>query len=964
MNVYNGSMGALEQIFGPTSLDNWVPLNVKLMDRLSDLYDKSYPVRTVITKLQDETVEGGVSVRYIGEKGEEITRAELKQQIIDIRNIKVEKGDKNKPKLEKIRSTITSTVAAAAADNDDDNNSKNTKKSTDKSQKSSSSSSSSLKDGKNRTNNKNKKAKKSKKRKREREQQQQQQQHIGHPWPWTQKDDMSEREQTRLINALKEAIKYGCLFGLVPVMLDPNYPSSILVPQVKEGRFIARLDSDGSLEVGWQRRSHGIGIETVDPNEDVHVFIWANAVPSIGDKFPFNTPLQSLLTDIYRERELVAGDTQATFELNVPPLILQENPRSDRSQDSQMIINHVIDETLNDPLGQGAGNGPGGTSSLTPSQKAFRRFDSGGLVREYRNRLAADQEFARHGFRWEIDDHTGDLVEVQRTQNWQRAAYLTPSGWMATSAFVKPTLRTDLLAHREDLNQKVANAYGVPSSIAFGDTVGSRFAKKARGLSTHVSGGSASSHMGVGLEDDACDKMRKTIAKTRKELSDFYAFAHYRLIWNSEAFALSRDVAWGEHNLENDSESTLAMKRQLELMGKSLRVAWYANERKKIRETNALLRASMVAKLASKHWKDQILEREIDALKGIVSGLREDSSEGGYLPAQSLHLMEKQGEGFTSMSTEVLRAPDDDGDITDLPREERERERKQRKLNPTPRAPLTHELEDEARIEQERIQWSKMDPNRYAEQISDKVRRTRQEGRHVSGYTTMLVNPQSVDKTYQRRALTEELPSFTDALSKAEKIVSERIKAMKRLERKKKMLHPVSGDKGDGKVKLIWRIPPKPNWTSFGQATLDGIMNAKFFQYMYLLHMGFDPSKMTGVIADTDPFGINSPRLMAVRSLKDDANKAKEKQREQDRVEKEKIRQKERKEKEAQRQKELKEKEKQRQKERKEKQQEGAVEEDVNKKRKAEDETKEQESSVKGKKNKKKERPRKKQRQK
>ena len=82
------------------------------------------------------------------------------------------------------------------------------------------------------------------------------------------------KEQHVLV-ALRRTIVYSILFGLVPVMVDPEYPDTIRVPKADSGQFVARVDKKGKVEVGWQW-SHSIltGDDSHEPAKDVMVYIW------------------------------------------------------------------------------------------------------------------------------------------------------------------------------------------------------------------------------------------------------------------------------------------------------------------------------------------------------------------------------------------------------------------------------------------------------------------------------------------------------------------------------------------------------------------------------------------------------------------------------------------------------------------------------------------------------------------
>jgi len=126
-------------------------------------------------------------------------------------------------------------------------------------------------------------------------------------------------DQARLLTTLKQAMRYGMLFGLVPAALDRQHPGSIWVPPVKSGRFVARMDTHGVIEVGWQWRERGLGSDSAAPDRDVWVFVWDDRYPDVGSSAPFDSVLQPLMPELMWEQELVETDTQVRGSLPLPP---------------------------------------------------------------------------------------------------------------------------------------------------------------------------------------------------------------------------------------------------------------------------------------------------------------------------------------------------------------------------------------------------------------------------------------------------------------------------------------------------------------------------------------------------------------------------------------------------------------------------------------------------------------------
>lgn len=655
---------------------------------------------------------------------------------------------------------------------------------------------------------------------------------------------LSPAAHARLVSALNRAILYGILYGLVPVMVDTDHPESLRVPPITAGCFVARMHPNGKVDVGWQWHQDGMYTDSSGPDPKVWVFVWEDREPIVGSSAPFRSVIQSLLPELFRERELVEDDTQAHHELSKPSMVLQENPRTqNKGEDAVQVIEYIVDDMLEDPYGYGAGRGPGGTMSR--QQRRLGRQDLGAALRARESESRGLRAYRGDTGRIQLDPCTGEAVLVERTVSWQRGSYVAPAGLIPTTAYARPNLRGDLIAQREHVIQSVAAALGIPASIVFtGHISSSRMRRAHSSVANYRSydrGGS-----GGGADSDALSAMRDTIASVREELSAMFGQAHYHLLWFNEALSLSKDVVLAEQMIEEDTESTQAMARQLELMGSSLRRAWQANRRRRLRDTVAFHKAVAIADQASKLWKEDMIHQRITALLRIVSGDWNGSVGGtGDMSVEDVHARERRGERLTPAPPGVLRDVDDDGDVTDPPHRIRSVD------------------DDDYEEDDQNKRRGPEDPNALAEYPREREERIRAEGHHVAGYTQDVVG-EGMHTRYESRALTEDPPQFKKALERARQLVEARLERMANASRMRSRLRPVSGERGETKVELVWKVPPLPDWPLLRELAQDGIMNARLFQSMYLTHLGFDPEVIPEVLVDTDPFGPKSPHLRAI----------------------------------------------------------------------------------------------------
>lgn len=536
------------------------------------------------------------------------------------------------------------------------------------------------------------------------------------------------------------------------------------------------------------------------------VFVWDDRYPDVGSSAPFDSVLQPLLPELLREQELVETDTQANYELNCPPFVLQENPRTDRDASERQILDLYMPDYLMDPSGRMPGHGPGGT--LTGVQRSLLRSDVSGSLRASRSRQRGDQGFAGDALRIRIDPCSGEISRSFRTLVWQRGAYTTPAGWTPTTGFARPVLRGDLLAQRGYVTHMVAASMGVPTLMAFGGI------DPGSGGSTGGSGGSGGKRSDSGVhsttlqQSAACENMRETVWAVRNELGAFYAQAHFQLMWMREAVGLSRDVALGEQLIQEDTEATEAMARQLELVGVTIREEMIKKRDRRLRQTLALHRAAELFKEAKQHWRGELIRQRVESLETLLSGSADVS-------AARVVAADRRGRNLRPADPQLLRDPEDiEGDVTDLPRSARW-------------------------IEESR---SIIDPNLLAATVDDRRQRNEDEGRHVAGVTLLPRGDQSGQSGYQARTLTEELPDLSKSIERARDMMDARIRQVEETERKRARLTPASGERGETKIELVWRTPPVPDWPVLRELALDDVLDPRMFQRMLLADLGFDPA--------------------------------------------------------------------------------------------------------------------------
>lgn len=786
--------GLWTSFLGKSSLADWNLLNPQLMDIIYCTYKSSYVLQTVIDKLRRETLRGGVSLRYVSGKAEPGGPVDCPPD------------GTNSGLLGQMRTMINKGAH------------RRTKQTT--------------KNGKNGKNGKNATATTETN---------------------TEEVQLTKSQHERTMRALNLAVLYGLLYGMVPVMVDPQYPDSIRVPPIGSGQFVGRMTTRGQIDVGWQWRDHDLNAQSAGSSPDVWVFVWEDREPDIGSSAPFRSVILPLLPELMRERELVEADTQAHYELSSPAFVVQENPRRDLEARNRQMLELVIDDYIHDPFGSTPGHGPGGT--VTGQQREFYRADLGGAMRASKSRQRGNSGFAGQSERIQIDPCTGDVVLVDRLLSWQRGVYMAPTGWTPTAGFPRPALRSDLLAHREYVGHMIAAALGVPVSIAFEGSGFSRFSS-GRNSSGRTGAGRGSNTLATSAmyQSQACDTMRDTIAAVRTELSAMFAQAHYVLLWKREALGLSKQVVLGERLIECDPDGSEAMARQLELVGDSLRFEWEVRRNKRLQETEALHRAAAIADQASKLWKDKVLKQSIATTMGIVAGVW-DGSLGfpGDMSMEAQNDRESRGERLEPVPESVLRDPEDDGDVTRPPKQD---------LRPDAGCDGEGKEVQTDAVRRGRKPY-RIDPNELAEYEPDRRQRIREEGWDVSDWTLLPRGDSSGRSGYQRRALTEELPPFEDAIEEAQKLVDARLAQITETERlRSRITSPATGTRGDTKVELVWRSPPMPDWSVLRELALDGVMNRHLFQTMFLSHLGFSPESTPGLVAGTDPFGLKAPRAL------------------------------------------------------------------------------------------------------
>lgn len=652
--------------------------------------------------------------------------------------------------------------------------------------------------------------------------------------------NLSKAEQSALRTVFGQAVIYGLLFGMVPVTTVPEEAeaqggghnhapatgtsrAAFRIPPPESGRFLGRMDRKGNVQVGWRwRHEEHLGTDVM-PDKDVFVFVWNRMPPNIGIPSQFNSVVLTLLPELMREIELVESDTQATYELNHPPFVIQENPRQYRDGDDTHILELNMGNYVRNPAGGDPGRGPGGT--LSADQVRMQQKDIGGELRINRSLREASLRVAPgESVRTRVDPCTGEPYVVDRTVLWQRGIYKVPTGWVPTTAFPKPALRNDLANQRADIMNRVAVTIGVPPLFVTGSGAGIGVSGTRSGTKgSQAAVGGASAAASAAQQSVAYETLRTTVSAIRDELSDLYGQAHYRLMWNREVMGMIGQLADAQRLYEAQGTDAQMVARTLELLGDSLAEQIRRRNHHQLYRMDAFAKAAAIADQASKLWRGEVLQNRVDALLNIVAGAR--SGTAGFPDGMSLEEVgereKRGGEGLRPRDPGVLRDPNDRrGDLTtadeDYDEEGRKRKRKR---------------EQEAAI----------DPNELAETMSERRARTEAEGRPVHDSVLMHRGPPDGSAGYQRRALTEEIPSISKAMRKAREMIEARLEAERRLEGERQKLRPVSGRRGDTVVELVWLSRPVPDWALIEQMAANDELDLEVYRRMKLSHFGFDP---------------------------------------------------------------------------------------------------------------------------
>ena len=611
--------------------------------------------------------------------------------------------------------------------------------------------------------------------------------------------------------AMERGIRYACLYGLVPLMANQHKPGAIHVPPVNSGRFMARMIRHGHIEVGWQWRDEGMGGSTTDhPDPKVFVYVWGDRYPLVESSAPFTSMIQPLLTEMHREAELVEADTQANYELSHPPFVLQEQVRGNRNGplDRGVMEVHVRDYVA-DIRGERPGHGPGGT--ITGQQRSMLRADAGGSTREGLSRRRSQRQFQGDSVRIRIDPCTGEVVRQHRTLMWQRGPYTVPTGFVVTNGYGKPTLRGDLLAHRNYLATLISSALGVPQSFVHGGGgagMGSDGKRRdARSQSSSGRGNSAPQY------SQASQTMRTTVSDTRRELSAMVEQAHLRILWPREAFELSSEVALSERALsDSEAKTSKIVERQLELLGGPLRRIYEASERQKKTDTEWFHRLVRIADRATELWANDQVHKRAQVIKDILDG-------DGVVAPEVLVEEDRRGRGQSVKDLDILRDTRDlDGDPTQLSRRD------------------SHE-------------GGLINPNELAgrsEPPSSITHVTLPLGSDSSVYTR---DSQRIPEYHPVRALVE-------ILDQVETTIGDRTKLVKSVNDKRfRLSHPSAtatesaaakggvsmstktssvGGHGSPKIRVAWNAPPVADWDLLRTLAMDDLIPPRVFQAMVL----------------------------------------------------------------------------------------------------------------------------------
>ncbi len=321
---------------------------------------------------------------------------------------------------------------------------------------------------------------------------------------------------------------------------------------------------------------------------------------------------------------------------------------------------------------------------------------------------------------------------------------------------------------------------------------------------TQAAGGGGDSGPG-----SSTGQMRSTVRMIQRALDAFVDESYGALSRLKQVAALSNQMQ--EIDLQ-DEAARKYMERQLELMGETL--ARSLKEEKELQKEGReeLHRSVAVATRAYELWKTDFVRQHLAQIKGFVP-----KGTGPARPtSKTLGILRTYGlEGIPRPSPDVVLPPDDDGD----PMKPASKGKKKKKLLMNDDANL---LADDVIVRRERI--------------------LKQTDGLFSGMKSILPGTSGPGSKGQRVPIPE-IPSMTDAIARAEVIVTEKeLRDLNRSETVDKM----SQRQGihTSTAKIHWFGLPVPDWNRLENMVAENMMDPLFLQEFVLLDMGIPQARI------------------------------------------------------------------------------------------------------------------------
>lgn len=132
---------------------------------------------------------------------------------------------------------------------------------------------------------------------------------------------LSDEEEENFYEFLTEGVKWIDMFGMVPFKRSrTSTEPRVVVPDFNSGQFVAVLDEDMKLKIGWKTNSRGIS-GLIDSNPDEDIFVYVHNRPT-NQAFPFVSVFGSLLERLDQGEEMRQNTLRANHDATAPPIFL------------------------------------------------------------------------------------------------------------------------------------------------------------------------------------------------------------------------------------------------------------------------------------------------------------------------------------------------------------------------------------------------------------------------------------------------------------------------------------------------------------------------------------------------------------------------------------------------------------------------------------------------------------------